>query len=67
MALHLARSDRSKGSREEGDDEVMLPIIFFCIIDQPILSRRKGKIECFFSNQLNLFFLGFHIGEGKRE
>ena len=37
MTLHLARSDRRKSSREKGDDQVKLSIIFIRIVDQPVL------------------------------
>jgi hypothetical protein len=32
MPIHLARSDGGKGSREESDDQMMLPIVILIII-----------------------------------
>ena len=42
MALHLARSDGGEGGREEGDHQVVLPVVLL-IGNQPIL--RGGKVE----------------------
>jgi len=33
MRLHLARSDRGEGGREEGHDQVILPVIIFVIVN----------------------------------
>jgi hypothetical protein len=66
MTLHLAGSDGGEGSGEEGDDEMMLPIIFVCIVDQPIVRGWQGKIECLLADELDLF-LGSRVRKRKKE
>jgi hypothetical protein len=43
MPVYLARSDWGKGGREEGYDQMMLPIVIFVVIDKLVLRRRKHE------------------------
>jgi len=65
MALHLARSDGGKGSGEEGDNEIIFPVVFLRIIDQPVLCGGKGEIECLLTDQ-DHFFGSFRIEKRKK-
>jgi hypothetical protein len=66
MALHLARSDGGIGCREKRDDEVMLAVILFRIVDQPVVGRGEGKIECLSTDQLHSF-CSLGIGKEKKK
>jgi hypothetical protein len=57
MALHLARSGRCEGSREEGDNKMVLPVIFLRIVDDPILRGRESEIQRLPADQIH-FLLG---------
>jgi hypothetical protein len=37
MALHLARSDGGEGSRKEGDDQMVFPIVLTQVADESIM------------------------------
>ena len=62
MTLHLARSDGGVGCREEGDDQMVLPVILIGIVDGPIMGRRQREIEYFAAHQVH-----FLLGTGRRQ
>jgi len=66
MALHLARSDGSEGSRKKCDDQKVLPIIVIEIADQPVMRGWEGKVESFFTHQ-GFFLLFRQTSGGKNE
>ena len=43
VRLHLARSGRGEGGREEGHDQMMLPEVILVIVNQPILGRGQRE------------------------
>jgi hypothetical protein len=66
MALHLPRSDGGIGSREKGDDQMVFSIILFRIVDNPIVSRWKSKIEGLTTHKLYLL-CSFPIRKGEKD
>jgi hypothetical protein len=66
MTFHLTRSDGGEGSRKEGDDQIMLSIIFVCIVDGPILCGRKSEIQSLPADQFHSLFC-FGIEKRKKE
>jgi hypothetical protein len=43
MPIYLTRSDRGKGGREEGYDQMMLPVVISVVVYEFVLRRRKHE------------------------
>ena len=66
MALHFARSDRSKGRRKEGHDQIVFAVIVTEIADQPIMGGGERKVQDLFTHQ-RFFLLRRKPGDGSKK